>query len=1040
MQDIERDEYALLEQRHRQSQAATTATFLLMPLGVFLSVTILLLGLFLLNSGAGQQQRTEEAMRASEAKYRQLVEQASDGIFVLDVAGRFIFQNPRACELLGYGEDELLGIENAITYPEAERHVAVDRMRQAKDGALLRYERMVRRKDGSTFPAEFSSRMLDSSAFQVIFHDITERRRAADALRESERRFSNMLENVELVSLMLDQQGRITYCNDYLLRLTDRPRDEVIGKDWFEIFIPPEALEAKTVFADLLADLPQSWHHENEILTRSGERRVIRWNNSVLLSASGEVIGTASIGEDVTESRRAREALATKRTVLRTLVDALPDVIFTKDASGHFTMANRAAYTNSGFASEAEMLGKTVFDLYPHGMAEPYHADDMRTFAGESVLNREEVGMHADGVRRWFLTIKVPLRDAAGKITGLVGVSRDITERKDHEEKIAGLNRIQAMLSGINSAIVRIRDRDELFSEACHIAAMHGAFKIAWIGMRDASGAVQPQAWAGERAEFFEPMMRDPHGAQLNLRGVATLAITEQRTIVDNNITANPSLDRIRTGAVERGCNSVIGLPLYAEGKVVGVLVMYAAEKDAFDDEEIKLLEELAGDVSFALTFIAQQEKVDYLAYYDTLTGLPNRSLFFDRLEQQLARASREKSGVGLVLIDLDRFRMVNDSLGRQAGDALLKSVADRIKASIRAQDTVARLGANTFAIALTGAWRAERLARFVETGNRELFNRPYWIGGEELRVSATVGVAVFPEDAKLPEMLVANAEAALRSAKQQNVPLLFYGREMNAQATESLRMENRLRRALERQELVLWYQPKIDVKTGTLTGFEALMRWNDPELGMIPPVKFIPLMEQTGLILEAGNWALSQVARDCAGWTEGAETPVRIAVNVSPLQLREKEFVTKVIDAVDGIEKSGGLLDLEITESVIMENVDAIIPKLQTLRGLGVRTYVDDFGTGYSSLAYIARLPIYSLKIDRSFVVGMTQNEDSLNIVNSVISLAHSLKLSVVAEGVETEEQAKLLKKLSCDEYQGYLFGRPVPASEVPGVMRKFG
>jgi diguanylate cyclase (GGDEF)-like protein/PAS domain S-box-containing protein len=1160
LQDIEREEYARLGQRFRQSEAATSATFLLMPLGVFISVTILLLGLFLLNAGTGQQLSTEEAMRASEAKYRQLVEQASDGIFVLDPGGHFAFVNPRACELLGYPHDELLGRENAITYPESDRHVVAGRMLEARSRTTLRYERMVLRKDGTTFPAEFSSRMLDSGAFQVIFHDIsvrrraettlreseekfrqiieqasdgifitdaegnfllansrgcellgytqseilrlngretyveeerevyarrllelrpgkplryertvrrkdgstfpadssvkkldngqiqvmfhdiTERRRAAEELRESERRFSHMLENVELISIMLDREARIMYCNDFILQLTGRQRDEVIGNDWFELFIPPEAVQPRAVFADLLADLPQSWHHENEILTRSGERRLIRWNNSVLRSASGDVIGTASIGEDITESRHARETLANERTLLRTLIDALPDVLFTKDAAGHFNMANKAAYTNSGFANESEMLGKTVFDLYPHDIAEPYHADDMRTLAGESVLNREEVGMHADGIKRWFLTIKVPLRDAAGRLTGLVGVSRDITERKGHEDKIARLNRIQAVLSGINSAIVRVRERGELFREACRIAAMHGAFRIAWIGGRDASGAIQPQVWAGEGAEFLEAIVRSPDGAQASPRGVATLAITEQRTIVDNDITQNPSLDRIRVRAIEHGCKSVIALPLFSEGKVAGVLVMYSAETNAFDDEEVKLLEELSGDVSFALTFIAQQEKVDYLAYYDTLTGLPNRSLFFDRLDQQLARANREDHGVALVLIDIDRFRMVNDTLGRQAGDALLKAIAERVKGSVRAQDTVARMSANTFAIALSGSWHAERLARFIEAGNRDLFSRPYWIGGEELRVAATVGVAVFPEDAELPETLVANAEAALRSAKQQNVPLLFYGREMNAQAAESMRMENRLRRALERHELVLWYQPKIDVKTGKLTGFEALMRWNDPELGMIPPARFIPIMEQTGLILEAGHWALSQVARDCAGWTDGANAGLRIAVNVSPLQLREKDFVTKVIDALGGIEKGGGLLDLEITESVIMENVDAIIPKLQTLRSLGVRIYIDDFGTGYSSLAYIARLPIYSLKIDRSFVVGMTQNEDSLNIVNSVISLAHSLNLCVVAEGVETDEQAKLLKKLACDEYQGYLFGKPVPANEVPGVIRGFG
>ncbi|MEO8005900.1 MAG: EAL domain-containing protein, partial [Betaproteobacteria bacterium] len=675
---------------------------------------------------------------------------------------------------------------------------------------------------------------------------------------------------------------------------------------------------------------------------------------------------------------------------------------------------------------------------YPRELADRYHADDRKVLAGESVINQEEFGIDAAGGQRWFLTIKVPLRDAAGNIGGMVRVSRDITERREQEQKIVRLNRVHAVLSGINSAIVRIRNRDELFHEACRIAAMHGAFRIAWIGLRDAEGTTQPVAWAGEGSEFISESHDNPD-ATLSQHGAARMAMSEERVVIENDIEQTGPIDWIRAGAIEHGCKSVIGLPLYSEEKIAGALVLYASERNAFDDkEELKLLEELAGDVSFALTFIAQQEKVNYLAYYDTLTGLPNRTLFFDRLSWQLASAGREGSGVALVILNVDRFRMVNDTLGRHAGDALLKAIADRIKASVRAEDTVTRLGADGFAIAASGAWRAQELAHLIESRNRGLFSSPFSVEGEELRVSATAGAAVFPADAQNAEVLIANAEAALNSAKRQNVPLLFYDPEMNAQAAESLRMENRLKRALENNELALWYQPKIDVMTGKLTGFEALMRWMDPQAGMISPAKFIPIMEQTGLILDAGNWALSQVARDCATWQEAAKVAPRIAVNVSPLQLRAKEFVDNVIDAADGIEQTGGILDLEITESVIMENVDAVIPKLQTVRGLGVRIYIDDFGTGYSSLAYIARLPIYALKIDRSFVVGMTQSEDSLGIVNSVISLAHSLKLRVVAEGVETEVQADLLRKMACDEFQGYLFGKPVPSADVPAIMRR--
>jgi diguanylate cyclase (GGDEF)-like protein len=464
---------------------------------------------------------------------------------------------------------------------------------------------------------------------------------------------------------------------------------------------------------------------------------------------------------------------------------------------------------------------------------------------------------------------------------------------------------------------------------------------------------------------------------------------------------------------------------------------LYAPERNIFDDEELKLLSELARDISFGLEFIAKEEKVDYLAYYDTLTGLPNRSLFFNRLTHQLGKAEREGSNVALELIDLDRFRLVNETLGRQAGDALIGAVAQRIKDKGTNEDTVARVGADSFALAVTGTWRAAEAAYLLEDQNRQLFGQAYVLGGEELRVSATAGVAVFPGDGNNPETLFANAEAALRKAKEQNARFLFYSPEMNARVADSLRLENRLRLALENGEMVLWYQPKVDVRTRAITGFEALMRWQDPETGMVPPAKFIPLMEQTGLILDAGRWALSQVAHDCRSWiAHGIEVP-RVAVNVSPIQLRQEDFVATVVEAAQKTEAAGALLDLEITESVIMENVDAIIPILLTIRGLGVEIAVDDFGTGYSSLAYIARLPIQALKIDRSFVIGMTQNEDSLAIVRSVISLAHSLRLHVIAEGVETEDQAMLLRDLNCDQIQGYLLSRPVPPMEVPELIR---
>jgi len=751
------------------------------------------------------------------------------------------------------------------------------------------------------------------------------------------------------------------------------------------------------------------------------------------------------IFRDITERKQAEGLLRESEARFRSFVEQSPDAMIIHQA-GSIVFVNGAMVRLMRAVNDGVLLGKTATSVVQTAGASVAEQRIARLYSGQPVPLSEQVYVRSDGT-----TVAVEVASSPivldGKPAALVTV-RDITDRQNQERKIARLSRIHAVLSGINSAIVRIRTRRELFQEACRIIVEHGRFNLGWIAVLDhASGKVTAVAQAGlpENSGVGSEFFNGSFG--LVPAGVAAIVLREKRSAFNNVIDDAPGTMgvehgrdslKVRQAAIELGAKSVIVLPLIVEGKMFGMLTLYAPERDFFDDEEVKLLDELAGDISFGLEFIAKEEKVDYLAYYDAQTGLPNRSLFFDRLTHQLGSATRENSNVVLVLMNLDRFRLVNDTLGRQAGDALLNALALRIKDTFRAEDTVARVGADSFAVAVSGTWQATDAARFLESHNRQLFGQPFVLGKEELRISATSGVAVFPGDGSNPEVLFGNAEAALRKSKEQNARFLFYRPEMNARIADSLRMENRLRLALENGEMVLWYQPKVNVRTRKITGFEALMRWNDPETGMVAPAKFIPLMEQTGLILEAGRWALTQVANDCRQWGANGIKPPRVAVNVSPIQLRQKDFVATVVTAARETAEAGSTLDLEITESVIMENVEAIIPMLETIRGLGVEIAVDDFGTGYSSLAYIARLPIHDLKIDRSFIVGMTQSEDSFTIVKSVISLAHSLRLNVIAEGVETEEQAALLLQLDCDQMQGYLISKPAPPEQVPDLIRR--
>lgn len=646
------------------------------------------------------------------------------------------------------------------------------------------------------------------------------------------------------------------------------------------------------------------------------------------------------------------------------------------------------------------------------------------------------VGGTVTGVMEFFsLEPRQPDAGQSGVFAALSSQIGQFLERRSQQIRIARLARIYAVLSGINGLIVRVGTRGELFRGACAVAVEQGGFGMAWIGTYDqVTAEVIPVAWAGIGADLIAAGRTTSRDDVPEGQGTLGRAIREKRSIYDNDITRNPGVGSSRRQeALRRGYRSVMAMPLLVENEVVAVMALFAEERDFFNDEELKLLNELAGDLSFALDHIVKQEKLEYLGFFDGLTGLPNRHLFMDRLNQQLDSARRSDANVVLCILNIERFQQVNFSLGRQAGDALLRSLAERLRKVSLGQTSVARIGADTFALALLGHWSPGDSAHLLETSYAECFGEPFVIGAEELRIAAKLGLAVFPGDSDEGETLFANAEAALRKARAQRVRYMFYAPDMNARASESLRMENRLRRAIDAGELVLHYQPQVSVRGRRLTGAEALMRWQDPERGLVPPGEFIPIMEQTGLIFEASRWALTQAIADARRLKSAGHDVPRISVNVSALDLRDKDFVSQVVAAVGA---DGSFLEIEITESIVMDNIDASVQALSALRDVGITVAIDDFGTGYSSLAYIAKLPINALKIDRSFITGMMEGNDNLAIVRSIISLAHSLNLKVVAEGVETNEQVARLWQLGCDEMQGYVFSPALPFQEFSALL----
>jgi diguanylate cyclase (GGDEF)-like protein/PAS domain S-box-containing protein len=619
-------------------------------------------------------------------------------------------------------------------------------------------------------------------------------------------------------------------------------------------------------------------------------------------------------------------------------------------------------------------------------------------------------------------------RAGNGVATRAIGVNWDITERKRADTSVRRLNRVYAVLSGINSLIVRARDRDELFREACRIAVDVGRFTMAWIGVVDrADMSIVPMACAGVEPEYLELF-----GDRFTLREPIPLAggtktaraVREKKAVVTNEIRGDTTIVLAKQRLGHRVLSMAI-LPLLVSGEAVGVFELYSGEGDFFDAEELDLLEELASHIGFAMDYIEKQKRLDYLAYYDVLTGLANRNLFLDRLADYMRAAAAGSHTLALVIIDLERFKNINDSLGQPAGDALLRQVAEWLTGNLPDAALIARVGADLFAAVLPRLERESDATRLLEKMLEAFMEHPFRMSDAAFRIAVKAGVVIFPEDGVTADTLFKNAEIALKKAKAGGSRYLRFAPTMSEALAGKLTLENQLRVALEKQQFVLHYQPKINLVSGELTGAEALIRWNKPGMGLVAPGQFVPLLEETGLILEVGRWALRKAMEDYLRWRAAGLAVVRVAVNVSPLQLRQRGFAVEIAQVIGVDDRASQGLELEITESLIMDDVEHSIASLQNIRAMGVTIAIDDFGTGFSSLYYLAKLPVDTLKIDRAFVTDMTS---APALVSTIINLAHSLKLKVVAEGVETEEQSSMLRFLSCDEMQGYLFGKPVP------------
>jgi diguanylate cyclase (GGDEF)-like protein len=613
-------------------------------------------------------------------------------------------------------------------------------------------------------------------------------------------------------------------------------------------------------------------------------------------------------------------------------------------------------------------------------------------------------------------------------IANLAALAIEQTERKRAEALIRGQRDVLEMIANgaslshtLNALIGSIEQQDSQILCAIFLLDTDG------VHLHPAAASRLPESYC----KAIDGMAIGPAAGSC---GTAAYA---KQTVIVRDIQTDPLWAGYRRIAKDHGLGACWSTPIFdSQQRVAGTFAVYYREPRSPSSDHRRLVEMATHTAAIAIERALAGQRIEHLAYYDALTELPNRSLFHDRVSQVLTRAERDGKEMAILFIDLDRFKTINDSLGHDIGDRLLQAVAQRMNGCLREADTISRLGGDEFVVLLpeTGAQGAAHVAQNI----LERAVGPYDIAGHQLSITSSIGISLYPHDGADVETLIKNADTAMYHAKDNGAATYqFFTREMNLAVFERLTVENGLRHALDTAQFVLYYQPQIDIKTGRTIGAEALIRWRHPQMGVLPAARFIEVAEETGLIVAIGEWVLHEACRQNREWQLDGLPAIPVAVNLSARQLR-KHIAQTVVRVLDETGLAASCLDLELTEHVMMQDAEATLTTLASLRSMGVKLSIDDFGTGYSSLAYLKRLPIDKVKIDRSFIRDITDAPDDRAIASAIIGMGHTLRLKVVAEGVETQPQLAFLRTEGCDEAQGYLFGRPMPAEEFADLLRE--
>lgn len=923
----------------------------------------------------------EEALRRSEERFRALIENSTDVVLLVDMRGEMTYCGPRVKTLLGYEVEDCIGKSGfGWIHPEDAPSMMNDFLEvTGRPGMTHSSLRRVRASDGSWKQMEVTGHNLlevpGVNAIMVVARDITDRIEAEATIRENEARFRGAFDEAPIGMCLRDLEGRFTRVNAALCRISGYTEDQLLGMSMEEIS-DPDDYDRDCKFIEAVRAGSTDTHNVERRYRRADGSWLWAFESvSAIRNEAGTPLYFVAQIQDIGEARAAAEALKESEYRFRNLWNVSADGIRLMDENGLVLMVNEAFCRFVGKKKE-EIVGRTYMEMY----TEEYRVENEGVLQKRVADGSIEPSMARD-ITLWdgrFVYVEVSnvlLDNDAGRRL-ILSSFRDCTDKRKQQ---AALERYRLLAEHANDIMLFVRPNGSIVEANDAAARAYGYSRDELAGMLvsdiRASGAGDPVLHPGA-AELLSPIVFE----------------TEHRRKDGTTFPAEVSVQR-----------AVIG-----DESIFLKVIRDTTERTA-------LAHELA-----------------HQAFHDSLTGLPNRALFLDRLGHALVSAPRRGGGVGVLFVDLDRFKMVNDSLGHQAGDQLLISVAGRLNSCIRGSDTAARFGGDEFTILLEGVGDAGEAILTAERVIRRL-QTPFELYGHEVFVSGSIGIAFTSNANESADDLLREADAAMYEAKSNGKGrYAIYKRDMSTSGRERLQLETDLRRAIERNEFEVYYQPIVLMETQRTIGVEALVRWRHPRLGLMPPDAFVPLQEQIGLIEPFTMWVLRRAQEECLRWQHDG-VHLGMSVNLSVHNLHEEGFGRRVCEMLAETGLAPSFLKLEITESAVMMNPQRAMEILNDLAAAGIRLSIDDFGTGYSSLTYLKQMPVHEIKIDKSFVLGMdTNDDDDAAIVRATIDLAHNLRKKVVAEGVETQTVWNLLDMLGCDAAQGYFMARPMPASQL--------